>query len=104
MRIRVELDELDLILIDPLPSYVWYQDMVDFADGMRDHAAGECLSRALQGKGAFRRSKNELHQRHPAWSRPGMPSGTPGRGLEPCCSSVVVSTIQTSDPSTVPTT
>ena len=27
----VDLDELDLILIDPLPSYVWYQDMVDFA-------------------------------------------------------------------------
>ena len=27
----VELDELDLTVIDPLPSYVWYQDMVDFA-------------------------------------------------------------------------
>jgi len=23
----VEIDELDLILIDPLPSYVWFQDM-----------------------------------------------------------------------------
>ena len=32
----VEIDELDLILIDPLPSYVWYQDMVDFADGVSD--------------------------------------------------------------------
>ena len=62
----VELDELDLILIDPLPPYVWYQDMTDFADGISDRAAGEVLHRALQGKGAFRRFKNEL----PAPSRP----------------------------------
>jgi hypothetical protein len=61
----VELDELDLILIDLAPSYVWYQDMVDFADGISDPAAGERLSRSLQGKGAFRRFKNELYQRHP---------------------------------------
>ena len=61
----VELDELDLILIDPLPSYVWYQDMVDFADGISDRGAGESLSRALEGKGAFRRFKNTLYQRHP---------------------------------------
>ena len=61
----VELDELDLIVIDPLPSYVWYQDMVDVADGIRDRGAGDRLSRALEGKGAFRRFKNELHQGHP---------------------------------------
>ena len=61
----VELDELDLIVIDPLPSYIWYRDMVDFADGISDRAAGLRLSRALQGKGAFRRFKNELYQRHP---------------------------------------
>ena len=60
-----ELDELDLILIDPLPSYVWYQDMADFADGISDRAAGEVLHRALQGKGAFRRFKNELYQHQP---------------------------------------
>lgn len=29
----VEIDELDLVPIDPLPPYVWYQDTVDFADG-----------------------------------------------------------------------
>lgn len=62
----VDIDELDhLVLIDPLPSYVWYQDMVDFADGISDRRAGERLSRTLQGKGAFRRFNNELHQRHP---------------------------------------
>jgi hypothetical protein len=31
-RTPVDLDALDLICIDPLPSYVWYQDMADFAD------------------------------------------------------------------------
>ena len=61
----VELDELDLILIDPLPSHVWYQDMVDFDDGISDRGAGERLSRSLEGKGAFRRFKNELYQGHP---------------------------------------
>lgn len=61
----VELDELDLIVIDPLPRYVWYQDMVDFADGISDAAAGDALHRSLQGQGAFRRFKNQLYQRQP---------------------------------------
>ena len=61
----VDLDERDLVLIDPLPSYVWYQDMVDFAEGISDRAAGDRLSRALDGRGAFRRFRNELYQRHP---------------------------------------
>ena len=61
----VELDELDLILIDPLPTHAWYQDMVDFADGISDRGAGERLSRSLEGKGAFRRFKYELYQGHP---------------------------------------
>lgn len=61
----LELDELDLILIGPLPPYVWYQDMADFADGISDRAAGEALHLALRGTGAFRRFKNELYQRHP---------------------------------------
>ena len=61
----VELDELDLIVIEPLPPYVWYQDMVDFADGISDRSAGDRLSRSVQGKGAFRRFKNKLYERHP---------------------------------------
>lgn len=62
----VDIDELDhLVLIDPLPSYVWYQDMVDFAEGISDGRAGEHLARTLEGKGVFRRFRNELHQRHP---------------------------------------
>ena len=38
--------------------------MVDFADGISDRGAGERLRRCLEGKGAFRRFKNELYQRH----------------------------------------
>jgi uncharacterized protein UPF0158 len=60
----VEIDELDLIPIDPLPSYVWYQDMVDFADGISDGAAGRRLAQSLQGRGVFRRFKNQLYGSH----------------------------------------
>ncbi len=61
----VEIDELDLILIDPLPSYVWFQDMADFADGISDSAAGRRLTQSLQGRGAFRRFKNQVYEHHP---------------------------------------
>ncbi len=61
----VDLDEVDLIGIDPLPSWVWYQDMVDFADQVSDHRARRRLARALDGRGAFRRFKAELQQEWP---------------------------------------
>ena len=61
----VDLDELDLVCIDPLPSHVWYQDMADFAERVSDKQAGRRLARAIQGKGAFRRFKAELHQEYP---------------------------------------
>lgn len=61
----VEIDELDLISIDPLPSYIWYQDMTDFADGLSDEVAGRRLASALQGRGAFRRFKNQLYEHLP---------------------------------------
>jgi hypothetical protein len=61
----VDLDELDLVCIDPLPSWVWYQDMADFAETITDERAGRGLARAIQGKGAFRRFKDELHQEYP---------------------------------------
>jgi hypothetical protein len=62
---HVRHEELDLIAIDPLPSYVWYQDMVDFAEGISDRATGQGLSESLQGKGAFRRFRTKLYERHP---------------------------------------
>ena len=61
----VDLDELDLLWIAPLPSYVWYQDMADFADGISDERAGRRLARAIRGKGAFRRFRDELHVEDP---------------------------------------
>ena len=61
----VDLDDLDLIVIEPLPSSVWYRDMADFAEGISDERAGRRLLRAIQGRGAFRRFKDELHQEHP---------------------------------------
>ena len=61
----IEIDELDLIVIEALPSYVWFQDMADFAEGISDSAAGRRLNRCLQGRGAFRRFKNQLYERHP---------------------------------------
>ncbi|MBM2621805.1 hypothetical protein JIG36_40505 [Actinoplanes sp. LDG1-06] len=64
---RVDLDDRDpnLILIDPLPSRVWFRDMADFARAVSDQHASDRLVRALDGRGAFRRFNNEIHQRFP---------------------------------------
>ncbi len=61
----MDLDELDVVCIDPLPSYVWYQDMADFAERISDERGGRRLARAIDGRGAFRRFKAELHEEHP---------------------------------------
>lgn len=63
----VDLDDLDpdLVSIHPLPSYVWYEDMVDFAERISDEQAGRRLARAIRGRGAFRHFKDELHEEYP---------------------------------------
>ncbi|MCW6007777.1 UPF0158 family protein [Micromonospora sp. CPCC 205371] len=61
----VDLEDLDLVVIDPLPSYVWYQDMADFTASLSDEQAVRRLGRALDGRGAFRRFKAELHDEYP---------------------------------------
>ncbi|MBA3529950.1 MAG: hypothetical protein H0T91_11715 [Propionibacteriaceae bacterium] len=61
----IDLEELDLVPIGPLPSHVWHQDMADFAEGISDATAGRRLARAIQGKGAFRRFKDELYREYP---------------------------------------
>ncbi|HYQ64884.1 UPF0158 family protein [Actinophytocola sp.] len=61
----IDLDELDELPINPLPSYVWYQDMADFAERVSDERASRRLTRVIQGKGAFRRFKDELHEEFP---------------------------------------
>ena len=62
----VDLEDVDLTPIDPLPPYVWYQDMADFADRVGDETAGRRLARAIAGKGAFGRFKEALHEEFPA--------------------------------------
>ncbi|WP_310963373.1 UPF0158 family protein [Nocardioides terrisoli] len=61
----VDIDDLDLVPIEALPSYIWYQDMADFADGIGNEGAARRLARALDGKGAFRRFKRELYEEYP---------------------------------------
>lgn len=56
---------LDLVCIDPLPPWVWYQDMADFAEAISDERAGRRPARAIQGTGSFRRFKDELHEEFP---------------------------------------
>ncbi|MEV0428482.1 UPF0158 family protein [Micromonospora sp. NPDC050495] len=61
----VDLEELDLVPIDPVPSHVWHGDMADFADRLGDERAGRRLRRAIEGRGAFRRFRNELYEEYP---------------------------------------
>jgi hypothetical protein len=63
----VDLDDLDrdLVAIDPLPSYVWHKDMADFTELVSDDQAARRLARAINGRGAFRRFKDELHEEYP---------------------------------------
>ena len=39
--------------------------MVDFAEGISDRAASRRMSGALQGRGAFRRFKDQLYEHEP---------------------------------------
>ena len=39
--------------------------MADFAEGISDQRAGRSLLLAIEGKGAFRRFKDRLHQNYP---------------------------------------
>jgi hypothetical protein len=43
---------------------VWFRDMADFADGISNSAARRQLTQSLQGRGAFRRFKNQIYE-HP---------------------------------------
>lgn len=61
----IDLEQLDLLPVEPIPSRVWYTDMVDFAKQVSDAAARQRLARALSGRGAFRRFKNEMYEEYP---------------------------------------
>lgn len=57
---RQELEERDLVYIEPLPSRESYQDLVDFSTRVRDPKPRDLLLRAIEGRGAFRRFKDTL--------------------------------------------
>src|SRR4051794_6877505 len=61
----VDIDELEPIPIDPLPSYVWFRDMADFAEGISDLKAARDLTKSLTGRAVFRRFKNAVYEHHP---------------------------------------
>ncbi len=61
----VDLDDLDFAGIVPLPSWIWYQDMADFAEAGTGDRAGRRPARAIQGRGAFRRFKDALREEYP---------------------------------------
>jgi hypothetical protein len=61
----IDLDDVDLVAIHPLPSYVWYEDMADFTDLVSDDRVARRLARAIDGRGAFRRFKDELNEEYP---------------------------------------
>ena len=61
----IDLDDLDLPAIRPLPSYICYQDMADFTDLVSDDRASRRLARTINGIGAFRRFKDELNEEYP---------------------------------------
>ena len=63
-RLLEEIDgSNDYVAIERIPSHEAYQWMVEFVD---EHAA-EKLSKALHGKGAFRRFKDTLHLLDDQW-------------------------------------
>jgi hypothetical protein len=60
-----ELEERGLEHVSPIRSHEWYQLMVDFTSQVQDARARALLEVALDGRGAFRRFRDVLHQRHP---------------------------------------
>lgn len=55
-----EEPEDDLVAVEPIDSRESYTDMEMFVDRVRDPRARDLLSRAIQGRGAFRRFKDTL--------------------------------------------
>jgi hypothetical protein len=57
-------EQRGLVAIEPLDSSEAWQDMADFAAAVPDPAVRRRLERAIEGRGAFRRFKDELLE-HP---------------------------------------
>lgn len=61
----VDIEDVDAVVIEPLPPSIWYRDMADFAGLVSDERAQERLMRAIQERSAFRKFKDVLYQRFP---------------------------------------
>jgi predicted nucleotidyltransferase len=57
-------DDRGLIFVEPLESSEGYQDMAEFTASVPDPDVRDRLERAISGRGAFRRFKDELYD-HP---------------------------------------
>lgn len=57
-----EPEERGLVPIESHRSRAAYEDMVRFASAVSDRRAAELLQRALEGRGAFRRFRDTLHE------------------------------------------
>jgi hypothetical protein len=53
-------EERGLLLVEPIGSHDAYADLDDFAERVRDPRARDLLTRAIEGRGAFRRFKDTL--------------------------------------------
>lgn len=77
----IDLDELleerELIGIRPLSSWVWHQDMTDFADGISDEQAGRRLERAIRATGRSGGSRANSARSIRTCCRSGTSSATP---------------------------
>lgn len=56
-----DLDTTSLVMVEPSHSGDAYQDMVRFAEAVADPRVQRTLLRALEGKGAFRRFRDAVH-------------------------------------------
>jgi hypothetical protein len=91
----VDLDELDLVVIDPLPSWVWYRDMTDFAGGITDERAGHRLARAIQAREPSAGSKTSYTRSVRTCCQCGTPSGMPVPGAVQCNGSLITRSLMT---------
>jgi hypothetical protein len=79
----VDLGDLDVVCIDALPSWVWYQEMPDFAEVVTGERAGRQLARAIQGREPSAGSMTSSTRRIRARCRRGTPSAMPAPGAVP---------------------
>jgi len=79
----VDLDELDLVCIDPLPSYIWYQDMADFAGQITDERAGAGWHEPSRAREPSAASRTNSTRSIRTCCQRGTPSATPGPRAAP---------------------